>query len=188
MKIIHSVFVTLIVLAANSANAAVIDVFAQANSSSNGTGASTGIFFSAGDYFTATAGVEDLWNAGTLPRWSNADGLVGNLFATGSDDSGQALGTLIGKNFGTWTQHGLTAAYGSLVGSINGNYFLMGTNYAGNAVDTGELLLSYWDSNNGDNTEQIAVTITTAVAEPSSIALLGLGLAALGFSRRKTKA
>jgi len=170
-----------------SAQASII-VEAKANSSSGGIGGSTGVFFTLGDYFTATADVNDLWNAGALPRWSNADGLTGNLFATGTDESGYAAGTLIGKNFGTWTQNGLSAAYGSLVGSIDGNYFLMGTNYAGNAVGTGELLLWYWDSNNGDNSENITVSITTtSVSEPATFALLGLGLLGLGFSRKHLK-
>jgi hypothetical protein len=167
---------------------ATVIVEAKANSSSGGVGGHTGIFFNAGDYFTATADVNDLWNAGALPRWSNADGLVADLYATGSDESGYANGTLIGKNFGTHSQYGLNAAFGSLVGSIAGNYFLMGTNYAGNAVASGELLLWYWDSNNGDNSENITVSITTAsVTEPATLALLGLGLLGLGYSRRALK-
>lgn len=187
MKLFLGVCSLLGALLTLSAQATVI-VEAKANSSSGGIGGSTGVFFTAGDYFTATADVNDLWNAGALPRWSNADGLTSALYATGSDESGQAAGTLIGNNFGTWSQYGLSAAYGSLVGSIDGNYFLMGTNYAGNAVGTGELLLWYWDSNNGDNSENINVSITTtSVSEPATLALFGLGLLGLGFSRRALK-
>jgi len=164
-------------------------VEAKANSSTGGIGGSTGVFFNAGDYFTATVDSNDLWNAGALPRWSNADGLLADLFATGTDESGATAGTQIGRDFGTYTQHGLAAAYGSLVGSIDSNFFLMGINYAGNAVATGELKLWYWDSNNGDNSENISVEITTtSVPEPGSIALFGLGLAGLSFSRRKARA
>lgn len=186
MKLLIGAITLLFSLMSFSTAAAVI-VAAQVNSSSGGSGGHTGVFFNTGDYFTATAAVDDLWNAGARPRWSNADGLVANLYATGSDDSGYAAGTLIGQNFGTWTQHGLTAAYGSLVGSIGGQYFLMGTNYAGHAVGTGELLLWYWDSNNGDNSEHISVTISSvaSVSEPEIITLLSVGIIGLILSRRR---
>ena len=79
--------VSVFALTSLSANAAVIQ--AMANSTGGGVGFSTGLFFNAGDFFTSTADENDLWNAGVLPRWSNADGLRTNLYATGSDDSGQ---------------------------------------------------------------------------------------------------
>lgn len=83
---------------ASSAEAVVVQ--ALANSSSGGVGSSTGVFLTAGQAFTVVVDPGDLWNAGPLPRWSNADGLTGPLYATGSDDSLQAVGTLIGSNFG----------------------------------------------------------------------------------------
>ncbi|MFV1872727.1 MAG: hypothetical protein ACMZ64_05305 [Oleiphilus sp.] len=185
MKLLLALFTLILSLLSFSSSAMVI-VEARANSSSGGVGGSTGIFFNTGDYFTATVASDDLWNAGARPRWSNADGLVADLYATGSDESGYAAGTLIGQNFGTWMQHGLTAAYGSLVGSIDGQYFLMGTNYSGTAVGTGELLLWYWDSNNGDNSEQISVSFgsVASVSEPEIITLLGVGILGLILSRR----
>ena len=76
-----------------------VDVFAYDNSSSGGTGAETEIFLTAGDSFSVIAGVDDLWSAGANPRWSNAKGLVGYLYATGADQSGSPSGTLIGQNF-----------------------------------------------------------------------------------------
>src|SRR3954454_14903403 len=149
-----------------------VDAFG--NSSSGGSGSATGVFLTAGEAFTVTVASNDLWSAGALPRWSNADGLTGNRFATGTDESGQAAGTQIGTNFGTWAQYSFSAPYGSLVGQIGaGAFFLVGTNFSGTANATGQLSLYYWDENNGDNTGSIAATIS-ASAVPGPIVGAGL--------------
>jgi hypothetical protein len=145
-----------------------------------------------GQSFTVSAAVTDLWSAGALPRWSNADGLTGPLFATGSDESGQPAATLIGTNFGLHTQFSFSAPYGSLVGEIGGTYLLLGTNYAGTApAGGGTLTLFYWDSNNGDNTGSIRVTIDTPVAHVpeggAGLILLGLGMVGAGLAQRTWK-
>ena len=142
-----------------------------------------------GDRLTISAALHDLWSAGALPRWSNADGLVGDLLATGSDESGQPAGTRIGANFGSLTIGGFTAPYGSLVGAIGGVRFLAGTNFSGVAPGTGTLSLVYWDANAGDNVGSVSVSINedgnSTVPEPGTLALLCLGLAGLGLSRRQ---
>lgn len=148
---------TILVLHAGPASAApmVVDVDALANSSTGGVGVSM-LALTLGDQFTVVVSPLDLWNAGPLPRWSNANGLTGNLFATGTDESGELLGTQIGQAFPLWTQNGFTAPYGALVGRIGTSYLLLGTSFAGPAPATGTLELFYWDSNNSDNTEKIS--------------------------------
>jgi hypothetical protein len=162
-------------LGTSSARAVTVDVFAQANSSTGGTGALTGISLTFGQAFTVSAELTDLWNAGPLPRWSNADGLIAPLLATGSDDSGQSVGTPIGSIFPLHTQGGFTAPFGSLVGKIGGSgiFFLVGTNFSNTANATGQLALYYWDSNNSDNSGSIAATIS-ASAVPGPIVGAGL--------------
>ncbi|MEO8296901.1 MAG: PEP-CTERM sorting domain-containing protein [Burkholderiales bacterium] len=173
--------------AVSSAQAASFDVYALANSSSGGIGLDT-ISLTAGQSFSVSADAGDLWNAGALPRWSNADGLTGNLFATGTDDSGEPATTLIGQAFGSWAQGNLTAPYGALVGQIDsGDYFLVGTSFTGTASATGTLKLYYWDSNNGDNTEFITANVSV-VPEPEGFAMMLAGLGVMGFLARRRRA
>jgi hypothetical protein len=176
-----------------TAPASAIVVDALANSTTGGVGADAG-FLSSGESYSVTVPVTDLWNAGALPRWSNANGLTGpDLHATGTDDSHQAAGTLIGQATVNWSQGGLTAPFGSLVGSFGlGNFFLIGTSFSGVApAGGGELLLWYFDQNNSDNTEHITATVTTdsvgGVPEPSTWAMMILGFAGIGFMAYRRK-
>jgi hypothetical protein len=193
MKKIQIIAVAAALTSAISANAAIYDVYARANSSSGGVGKDT-ITLTAGQAFSVTVNPNDLWNAGDLPRWSNADGLVGDLLATGSDESGYPKDTVIGQLFPDWTQENLTAPYGSLtlpfgslVGQIgSGGFFLVGTSFSSYATSDGTLKLYYWDSYAEDNTQHISADVS-AVPEPSTYIA---GLSALGMlilSRRNRK-
>ncbi|MBC7779662.1 MAG: hypothetical protein H7125_06085 [Proteobacteria bacterium] len=176
-----------VTLVAPAARAALVDVFAQANSSTGGIGAGAGVL-SAGTSFSIVVDPLDLWNAGALPRWSNANGLVGNLFATGSDESGQTAGTLIGIQWPSLHSQGnLTTAFGTLVGRVGGgDYFVVGSTFNGVAAASGLLELFYWDSNAGDNTQFITATVTSVVPLPAAAWLFLAGtLGTIGVARRR---
>ena len=126
----------------SQAGAATVVVDAFTNSSSGGSAAFSGLTLTAGQLFNISVNPNDLWNAGALPRWSNADGLTKNLFATGTDESGEASGTLIGQNFGLYSQNGLEAPYGALVGEIAGVYRILGTSFSGPAWASGNITFS----------------------------------------------
>jgi hypothetical protein len=175
--------------AAGTASAADFVVDALLNSSGGGVGMAT-VNLNAGDSFSVMVDPDDLWSAGALPRWSNADGLTGPLFATGSDDSGQAAGTQIGADFGILTLGNLSAAFGTLVGQIDsGDFFAIGTSFNGIASASGVLKLYYWDSNFGDNTEHITASVTVgAIPEPETYALMLAGLGLVGWAARRRRA
>ena len=179
------------VLAASStAHAAVFVVDALANSSSGGVGLAS-ITLTNGEFFVVSSSTDDLWSAGALPRYSDANGLTGDRFATASDDSGQPVGTHIGANFGLWTQHSISAPFGSLVGEIGGVFHELDANFAGNAWGAGTLNLYYWDSNNGDNFGTIRFDINpgqrSGTPEPATWGLMiaGFGLAGAALRRRR---
>ena len=187
-SLLRGLLICLLVGMAGAAQATVVTVAALSNSSAlgAGSGASTGIFLTLGDAFSVSVDEDDLWSAGVLPRWSNADGLDGPLFATGSDESGQAAGTLIGQNFGFHTAFGLSEHFGTLVGSIGGQFFSIGTSFDGTAISTGELLLHYWDSNAADNADAVAANIDVNVSVPAPAAFLLVLLAGLVTLRRRS--
>lgn len=170
--------------------AALVQVDALANSSTGGAGKDTGLVLALNQLFSVTVDPLDLWSAGALPRWSNANGIDGpDLIATGSDESLQPVGTIIGRDiFGDWTQGGLTAPYGSLVGRIGaGDFFFVGTSFVGPANAAGTLFLFYWDSLNSDNTQFITADVQ-AVPVPAAVWLLGsalLGVSLVGRRRAK---
>jgi hypothetical protein len=177
--------------------AAVYEVKARNNATTGGVGLTVAAF-NVGDLFTVTVNPLDLWSAGQDPRWSNANGLTGpNLLSTGLADvtgdrptNARGAGTLIGTSFGNWSQGGLTAPYGALVGEWGnsvGQYFLIGTQYVGVAADS-QLKLFYFDSNRLDNKGSVLVNVSvTAVPEPETYILMLVGLSLVGFSARRRK-
>jgi len=164
-----------------------VDALANSTNSGTGTGAQVLTPFTIGESFAVTVDPSQIWSAGVLPRWSNADGLTGNLYATGADISGQPSGTLIGQDFGLLNLGGLKAPFGSLVGEWgnSGTYFLIGTNYTGTAKGT-SLELYYFDTYTPDNTGRIVANVT-AVPEPKTYGMMLIGLGMIGFMARRRK-
>lgn len=176
-------------LLSTPALSAVYVVDARANSVTGGAGVSTHTV-AAGGALTVSSDTDDLWSAGALPRFSDANGLTGDRLATALDDSGQPAGTLIGQDFGLWTFNGLTAPFGALVGEIGGVYQLLGANFSGSAWGDGALRLFYWDANNEDNNGSIAFDVSTGLSpipEPAAWAMLVAGFGLVGAALRSNR-
>lgn len=161
-----------------SAKSGIINVDANAHMISVGLGASTGYFFNEGDHFTASVDKNDLWSVygTTSTYWTDADGLDGDLYATADDDSGRPVGTLIGlgRGMAPFAPDGFLSHAGTLLGSIDGNFFKVGTNFSGEAIATGELLLWMADGGPQNNFGSLAVTINNASVPEPSVAILFL--------------
>jgi PEP-CTERM motif len=182
-SILKSIGAILICTASVATHAVSVDVFAAANSSSGGVGADTGLDIGIGDSFSITAALDDCWSAGGGARTSNADGLVGIGGACQPS-----------ADFGLWSQDGLSAPFGSLVGRLGaaGSFFVVGTDFAATASETGRLFLYYWDSNSGDNSGLVTANVTVrdggVVPEPTTLGMLCLGLLAVGARSRRAAA
>jgi hypothetical protein len=180
------------VSSAASAATFVVDALADSANSGAGLGLPT-LVLTTGDFLVSDAALDDLWSAGALPRWSDANGLTGDRFATGTDESGEPAGTLIGQDFGLLNINGFSAPFGSLVGQIGtgpGSYRLLGTHFAGPAWGNGVLTLFYWDSFTADNSNSITVDLTTrggVVPEPAGWALMIIGFGATGALLRRRR-
>ena len=173
--------------------ATTVDVYAMEHSSSigegpgphpRGSGLDTGIDVTAGEKLWITA--TGCWSAAIADpsRTSDANGLIPSF----SNPC-----TSVAWTSGQWTQGGLTANFGSLVGSIDGgDFFLIGTDFYKTIEHTGRLFLYYFDSDNFNNEGSVQVTIlfndpNNSLSEPALLFLMGTGLAGLGFVSRKRK-
>ena len=79
-----AIALALIVPLQAAATTTVYEVKAVENSTSGGVAIPVSVF--AGQSFSVSVDINDLWNAGPLPRWSHADGLNAVLLSSGLPD------------------------------------------------------------------------------------------------------
>jgi hypothetical protein len=159
-------------LVAGYANATVVTVDSNANSLVGGSALNTGVTLNANTAFSVVVDPSQIWNygGGDPVHDTNADGTAWKGWIT---DITNPDGT---------TFHG---SFAGLIGQIgNGNFFNVGTHFAGVANASGELKFFFLDSDAWNNIGAVDADINV-VPEPATLGLMGLGLLALARRRRR---
>ena len=165
--------------ASNTANAGITPVWVDAmlNSTSGGIARESGVYLEAGNAFSVSVASYYSWNFnGEDPYWTDAGGWYYTDVNLSNPDGSTFTGhvaALIGQ-IGTGT-------------ASAGNYFTVGTNFAGIANATGELNFFFLDD--ADRMDDVGVVeadvVTRGVPEPAGLGLLSVGLGLLGVARRR---
>jgi len=184
------------------------NVFGTTNGLGSGTPVNTSVALTLGDAYTvAVTDPNHLWSASgsDATRFSTADGLAAfPLCGPTANSLGETCGAAGSIGVG---EAAAGFKYGELVALIGGKYYGIGDSRTFTVTDptmSGQILyLLYWDSLSSDNAGAMNVYVTlnavglplppggspglgpTPAPEPGTLALLGGGLAALGWLRRR---
>jgi len=138
-----------------------------------GSWVDTGVTLSAGQtYNFSVVDPATTWSAGSDLPYSRSS------TANGIDP--------VASGYGQWTEYGFTANYGALVGELGSTYFLIGTSLTATGL-SGDLKVGYWDSYYGDNSGAQTLTISAAVPEPATWAMMISGFMGVGFLAYRRK-
>ncbi len=178
LKLIAAAVLSLGLAASSYADTYTFTTDAMNNSTTDGVGSHAvegALALTSGEAFTVNTDAAQIWHGATMgdPNYdyftSNADGAAGYAYAPSLAGIGQVK-------------------VGTLVADINGDYRIIGAGTQSfTAWGDGELVFHYADINNGDNSGAIMSTVTTAVPEPETYAMLLAGLAVVGAIARRRR-